>query len=56
MRIYKLANLLITPLLGLTLLAGCANLAPDYARPELPVPTSLDQSATPSVPSTAKLD
>mgnify|MGYP000414421972 CR=1 FL=1 len=39
MRIYKLANLLITPLLGLTLLAGCANLAPDYARPELPVPT-----------------
>ena len=52
MRIYKLA----IPLLGLSLLAGCANLAPDYARPELPVPTSLDQSATPSVPSTAKLD
>jgi len=38
MRIYKLA----IPLIGLSLLAGCANLAPDYARPQLPTPTSLD--------------
>ena len=52
MRIYKLA----IPLLGLSLLAGCANLAPDYARPELPVPASVDHSATPSASSTAKLD
>jgi len=29
-------------LLCLSLLAGCANLAPDYTRPELPVPTTVD--------------
>jgi multidrug efflux system outer membrane protein len=29
-------------LICLSLLAGCANLAPNYARPELPVPTTVD--------------
>ena len=29
-------------LLCVTLLAGCANLAPDYARPQLPVPATVD--------------
>ena len=52
MRTYKLT----IPLFCLALLAGCANLAPDYARPELPVPASLDHAAAPSVPSTARLD
>ena len=33
------------PLLSLTLLAGCANLAPDYARPQLPVPLAIDESS-----------
>jgi len=32
----------VTPLLCLSLLAGCANLAPDYARPESPVPVTFD--------------
>ena len=32
-------------LLSLSLLAGCANLAPDYTRPELPVPTTVDGAA-----------
>jgi len=32
-------------LLCLSLLAGCANLAPDYTRPELPVPTTVDGAA-----------
>ena len=32
----------VTPLLCLSLLAGCANLAPDYARPESPVPATFD--------------
>lgn len=42
-------------LICLALLAGCANLAPDYARPDLPVPASVDgQSA--SAESTGKLE
>ena len=32
-------------LLCLSLLAGCANLAPDYTRPELPVPVTVDGTA-----------
>ena len=52
MRIYKLT----IPLFCVALLAGCANLAPDYARPELPVPTSLDKSTAPTAQPTAKLD
>lgn len=32
----------VLPLICLALLAGCANLAPDYARPELPVPATVD--------------
>lgn len=32
-------------LLCLSLLGGCANLAPEYARPELPVPTTVDGKA-----------
>ena len=52
MRTFKLA----IPLLCLAVLAGCANLAPDYARPELPVPVSLDKSAAPAAQSTARLD
>lgn len=43
-------------LLSLSLLAGCANLAPDYARPELPVPSSLDKSSAQLTQSTAQLD
>ena len=40
---------LFVPLMCLALLAGCANLAPDYARPELPVPATVDgRSATAS--------
>jgi multidrug efflux system outer membrane protein len=38
MRTAKLA----IPLICLSLLAGCANLAPNYARPELPVPATVD--------------
>ena len=34
--------ILVIPLACLTLLAGCATLAPDYARPELPVPATVD--------------
>ena len=42
-------------LICLALLAGCANLAPDYARPDLPVPASVDgQSA--SAERTGKLE
>lgn len=40
---------LVIPLVCLTLLAGCASLAPNYARPESPVPATLDgRSATAS--------
>ena len=40
---------LTIPLICLTLLAGCTNLAPDYTRPELPVPATVDgRSATTS--------
>jgi len=42
-------------LIFLALLAGCTNLAPDYARPELPVPATLDGRAA-SEQSTGKLD
>ena len=52
MRIYKFT----IPLFYVALLAGCANLAPDYARPELPVPTSLDKSSASAAQPTAKLD
>lgn len=34
--------------LCLALLGGCANLAPDYVRPEMPVPTSVDGRAVAS--------
>ncbi|WP_153111610.1 efflux transporter outer membrane subunit [Propionivibrio limicola] len=33
---------IVTPLICFTLLAGCANLAPDYARPHMPVPATID--------------
>lgn len=36
----------ITTALCLALLGGCANLAPDYRRPDLPVPASLDGQST----------
>jgi len=36
-------------LLCLGLLAGCANLAPDYSRPELPIPTTVDGTAVAAV-------
>ena len=52
MRIFKLT----ISLLSLSLLASCANLAPDYARPELPVPASLDISSAQLTQSTARLD
>jgi multidrug efflux system outer membrane protein len=52
MRIFKLT----ISLLSLSLLASCANLAPDYARPELPVPASLDKSSAQLTQSTARLD
>ena len=52
MRIYNFA----IPLLGLSFLAGCANLAPDYARPELPVPVSLDGTTPASAPAAAPLN
>ena len=52
MRTYKFT----IPLFYVALLAGCANLAPDYARPELPVPTSLDKSSASAAQPTAKLD
>ena len=42
MRPVVFATTLAIPLLCLSLLAGCANLAPDYARPELPVPASVN--------------
>ena len=35
-------TLIASSLLCLGLLAGCANLAPDYSRPALPVPTTVD--------------
>lgn len=43
-------------LLSFALLAGCANLAPDYTRPERPVPASLDGGAKAAAPSTDTLD
>ena len=52
MRTYKLT----IPLFCLALLAGCANLAPDYARPELPVPASLDGSAAVGTAAAAPLN
>ena len=36
------AAVFVTPALCLGLLAGCANLAPDYVRPALPVPATVD--------------
>ena len=33
---------MVSSLIGLGLLAGCANLSPDYARPGLPVPATVD--------------
>ena len=47
--------ILAAPLLCLGLLAGCANLAPEYVRPELPVPVTVDRQAT-SGQMTDKLD
>jgi multidrug efflux system outer membrane protein len=42
---------LVSSLICLSLLAGCANLAPDYARPELPVPATVDgRSASTQAP------
>ena len=52
MRTYKLT----IPLFCLALLAGCANLAPDYARPELPVPARLDGSAAVGTAAAAPLN
>jgi len=52
MRTYKLT----IPLFCLALLAGCANLAPDYSRPELPVPASLDGSAAVGTAAAAPLN
>ena len=42
-------------LVCLSLLSGCANLAPDYVRPELPVPATVDRQAT-SGRTTDKID
>jgi multidrug efflux system outer membrane protein len=45
----------VVPLVCLTLLAGCANLAPDYTRPDLPVPATLDGQPA-AAQTTADLD
>ena len=37
---------LCAALVCLGLLSGCANLASDYSRPELPVPATVDRQAT----------
>ena len=42
--------------ISLAILAGCANLAPDYAQPDLPVPASLDGAATASAKAADKLE
>ena len=41
---------LITSLLCVAFVSGCANLAPDYARPELPVAATFDGVASPQTP------
>lgn len=55
MRTFKLSISLLG-LAVLTALAGCANLAPDYARPQLPVPASLDKTSAPVAQLTAQLN
>ena len=37
-----------TPLCAVLMLAGCANLAPRYERPQAPVPAALDNTASES--------
>lgn len=46
----------ITPLLCLGLLAGCANLAPDYTRPDLPVPATVAGGNTPAMQTIGELN
>ena len=50
----RIATLAI-PMVCLAVLAGCANLAPNYARPELPVPATVDGQSV-SEQTTARLD
>lgn len=48
---FKTLSLRAAALSAIALVAGCANLAPDYQRPALPVPATLDSTnTTPSIP------
>lgn len=51
---FKTLSLRAAAVGAIALLAGCANLAPDYQRPALPVPATLDSSTPAPVSSTAE--